>query len=70
MPTIAAHVTGVVTKIEVGRGSHVTEGDTVAVLESMKMEMFVEAECAGTVTEVLCEVGQSVKEGELLVELA
>ena len=47
----------------------IEEGDTVAILESMKMEMPVEAEDAGTVKEIRCEEGQAVNEGDTLVVL-
>jgi acetyl-CoA carboxylase biotin carboxyl carrier protein len=50
-------------------GDTVEEGDTVVVLESMKMEMPVEAEDEGTVAEIRCEEGQAVSEGETLVVL-
>ena len=50
-------------------GDSVEEGDTVVVLESMKMEMPVEAEDPGTVTEIRCEEGQAVSEGQTLVVL-
>jgi acetyl-CoA carboxylase biotin carboxyl carrier protein len=66
---IPAHITGTVWKIEVAVGDQVDEGDTVVILESMKMEMPVEAEDPGTVTEILCEEGQSVQEGDVLVVL-
>jgi acetyl-CoA carboxylase biotin carboxyl carrier protein len=66
---IEAHITGTVWKIECAVGDTVEEGDTVAILESMKMEMPVEAEDAGTVTEILCEEGQAVNEGDTLVVL-
>ena len=69
MPDIEAHITGTVWKIEVQVGDTVAEGDTVAILESMKMEMPVEAEDAGTVKEILCEEGQAVNEGDTLVIL-
>ena len=48
MADIEAHITGTVWKIEVAPGDSVDEGDTVVILESMKMEMPVEAEDAGT----------------------
>ena len=67
--TIVAHITGTVWKIEVKVGDSVTEGDVVAILESMKMEMPVEAEDEGTVKEILCEEGQAVNEGDTLVVL-
>ena len=70
MADIEAHITGTVWKIEVGVGDAVAEGDTVAILESMKMEMPVEAEDEGTVRAILVEEGQSVSEGDPLVELA
>jgi acetyl-CoA carboxylase biotin carboxyl carrier protein len=66
---IEAHITGTVWKIEVAVGDAVQEGDTVAILESMKMEMPVEAEDEGTVKEILVEEGQSVSEGDTLVVL-
>jgi acetyl-CoA carboxylase biotin carboxyl carrier protein len=66
---IEAHITGTVWKIEVSVGDTVEEGDTVAILESMKMEMPVEAEDDGTVARILVEEGQSVQEGDPLVVL-
>ena len=52
MADVEAHITGTVWKIEVAVGDTVDEGDTVVILESMKMEMPVEAEDAGTVKEI------------------
>ena len=69
MPEIEAHITGTVWKVEVAVGDNVAEGDTVVILESMKMEMPVEAEDDGTVKEILCEEGQAVNEGDPLVVL-
>jgi acetyl-CoA carboxylase biotin carboxyl carrier protein len=69
MSEIEAHITGTVWKIEVKPGDEVAEGDTVVILESMKMEMPVEAEDDGVVKEVLCAEGQSVDEGDPLVVL-
>ena len=56
---VEAHITGTVWKIEVAVGDSVEEGDTVVVLESMKMEMPVEAEDDGTVAEIRCAEGQA-----------
>ncbi|MFY9488711.1 MAG: biotin/lipoyl-binding carrier protein [Solirubrobacterales bacterium] len=67
MSEIQAHITGTVWKIEVKPGDEVAEGDTVVILESMKMEMPVEAEDDGVVKEVLCAEGQAVAEGDALV---
>ena len=69
MADVEAHITGTVWKIEVAVGDAVAEGDTVAILESMKMEMPVEAEDEGRVAEILCQEGQSVSEGDALVVL-
>ena len=69
MADIEAHITGNVWKIEVSVGDQVKDGDTVVILESMKMEIPVEAEDDGTVKEILCEEGDSVSEGDVLVVL-
>ena len=69
MTEIEAHITGTIWKIECAVGDEIAEGDTVAILESMKMEMPVEAEDSGTVVEIRCEEGQAVTEGEVLVVL-
>jgi acetyl-CoA carboxylase biotin carboxyl carrier protein len=67
--TVDAHITGTVWTVEVEVGDTVAEGDVVAILESMKMEMPVEAEETGTVAELLCAPGDSVSEGQALVRL-
>ena len=64
---IAAHITGTVWKIEVGVGDNVAEGDTLVILESMKMEMPLEAPAAGRVAELRCAEGQAVEEGQVLL---
>ena len=66
---VEAHITGTIWKIEVAIGDQVSDGDTVVILESMKMEMPVEVEDDGTVKEIRCEEGQSVQEGDVLVVL-
>ncbi len=69
MADIEAHITGNVWKVAVAIGDEVSDGDTVVILESMKMEIPVEAEDDGTVKEIRCEEGQSVSEGDVLVVL-
>ena len=69
MANVESHITGTVWKIEVKVGDTVEEGDKVVILESMKMEMPVEAEDEGTVAEIRCEEGQAVSEGDVLVVL-
>ncbi|MEO8091268.1 MAG: biotin/lipoyl-binding carrier protein [bacterium] len=66
---VEAHITGTVWKIEVAVGNQVSDGDTVVILESMKMEMPVEVEDDGTIKEIRCQEGQSVQEGDVLVVL-
>ena len=67
--TVNAHITGTVWKIIVKVGDAVAEGETVAILESMKMEMPVESPAAGKVTAVLVKEGDPVEEGAAVVEL-
>jgi acetyl-CoA carboxylase biotin carboxyl carrier protein len=68
MPTeIKAHITGTIWKIKVEAGQAVEEGDTLVIIESMKMEMPIEAEDPGTVKEVRAKEGQPVNEGDVLL---
>ena len=69
MADVAAHITGTVWKIEVKVGQAVASGDVLVILESMKMEMPVEAPEAGTVKEIRCKETQAVNEGDVLVVL-
>ena len=66
MPDVEAHITGTVWKIEVAVGDQVDEGDTVVILESMKMEMPVESEVTGKLLELRCAEGEAVSEGAVL----
>ena len=66
---IRAHITGVVFQIPTKPGDQVAAGDPVIVLESMKMEIPVEAPRAGAVKQILVEEGQTVQEGELVAVL-
>lgn len=69
MANVEAHITGTVWKVECEVGQEIADGDTVAIIESMKMEMPVESEEEGTVSEIRCKEGQSVTEGDVLVVL-
>lgn len=64
---IKAPLPGTITGINVKVGDAVKAGDTVLVLEAMKMANNIEAEKDGTVTAVCVKVGQSVMEDEPLV---
>jgi acetyl-CoA carboxylase biotin carboxyl carrier protein len=66
---VCAHITGTVWKIEVQPGDEVAEEQTVVILESMKMEMPVEAPQAGKVMSIAVQEGQAVDEGDVLVTL-
>jgi acetyl-CoA carboxylase biotin carboxyl carrier protein len=66
---VAAHITGTVWKIEVKVGDVVSEGQSCVILESMKMEMPVEAPAGGTVVSISCSEGQAVSEGDVLLVL-
>jgi acetyl-CoA carboxylase biotin carboxyl carrier protein len=67
---VSAHITGTVWKIEVNEGDTVDEGQVCVILESMKMEMPVEAPAGGKVEKIHCSEGQAVNEGDVLVTLA
>jgi acetyl-CoA carboxylase biotin carboxyl carrier protein len=69
MPDVCAHITGTVWKIEKKPGDTVSEGDTVVILESMKMEMPVEAPAGGTITAVKVKEGDAVDEGAVLATI-
>ncbi|MCI0572201.1 MAG: biotin/lipoyl-binding carrier protein [Myxococcaceae bacterium] len=69
MADVAAHITGTVWKIEVKEGQRISAGDTLVILESMKMEMPVESTEDGVVKEIRCKESQPVNEGDVLVVL-
>lgn len=69
MADVTAHITGTVWKIECKVGQTVNAGDTLVILESMKMEMPVEATEGGVVKELRCKETQAVNEGDVLVVL-
>ena len=67
---ILAEMVANVIVVEVAVDEHVTEGDTVCLLESMKMEIPVLAEAGGVVTAIRVAPGDVVQEGDVLLELA
>jgi len=66
---VCAHITGTVWKIEVKVGDSVQADQPVVILESMKMEMPIEAPSAGIVGSILVAEGQTVDEGDVLLTL-
>ena len=66
---VKAPLPGVVTKILVSVGQAVKKGDTVLVLEAMKMENNITAEADGKVTGICVSAGDSVMEGTTLLTI-
>jgi len=66
---IKAEVAGSVWKIVTKAGQALAAGDTIMILESMKMEIPVIAEDGGTLVELLVAEGEPVTEGQVLATL-
>ena len=66
---IESDVTGTVWKMEVEEGASVTEGQTLIILESMKMEIPVLASDDGKVAEIMVDEEEPVSEGQVVVVL-
>ncbi len=66
---VKAPLPGVVAKILVAMGQSVKKGETVLVLEAMKMENNITAECDGKVTGICVAAGDSVMEGTTLITI-
>ncbi len=66
---IKSQMPGAVIAISAQPDSHVNEGDTVLILEAMKMEIKVTAPITGTITEILVTKGDQVTEGQLLAKI-
>lgn len=69
MKEIASMMAGVVLEILVKPGDNVSDGMEVAILESMKMQLPVQADKEGKVKEVKVSTGDFVNEGDLLLLL-
>ncbi|MCE9632822.1 MAG: urea carboxylase [Methylophilales bacterium] len=67
---VASHVAGNLWQIKSQVGDVVKQGDTVVIVESMKMEISVLAPCSGTVTQILCQAGSAVAAGQNLLVIA
>jgi len=66
---LSAPIPGKVVAVKVAAGDEVAAGQSLVVLEAMKMENELTAETAGRVTTVHIEPGATVESGELLIEL-
>ena len=60
---------GIVAALPVAIGDRVASGDTLAIVEAMKMETRIVAAFGGRVAAVHCAVGDSVRAGEILVSV-
>ncbi|SFS49770.1 acetyl-CoA carboxylase biotin carboxyl carrier protein subunit [Marininema halotolerans] len=69
MKQVQASMAGTVWKVLVAVGDQVEVGQDVVILESMKMEIPVQAEAAGVVKEIKIEEGSYVGDGEAMIEL-
>ncbi len=66
MKEVASPITGSVWKILAEVGAKVNEGETIVILESMKMEIRVKAPYNGTVAEIRVKEGDSILEGDII----
>ncbi len=66
MAEIRAEMVANVWKVVAAEGDSVADGDTLVILESMKMEIPVLAEGAGTVTQMAVSEGDVIQEGDLI----
>jgi biotin carboxyl carrier protein len=66
MAEVLAEMVANVWRVIVAQGDRVTEGDTLVILESMKMEIPVESPATGVVTELRVREGGVVQEGDVL----
>jgi acetyl-CoA carboxylase biotin carboxyl carrier protein len=66
---IIADITGTVWKVEVVVGQTVAQGDTLLIVESMKMEIPVSAEAAGVVKEIFVAEGDMIESGVTVLQL-
>jgi biotin carboxyl carrier protein len=67
--SLMAPMPATVTRINVAVGATVSKGDTLLVLEAMKMELPVRAPSDGTVSAIACREGELVQPGVPLIEL-
>jgi acetyl-CoA carboxylase biotin carboxyl carrier protein len=66
---IRAEMVANVWKVVAAQGDHVDDGDTLVILESMKMEIPVLAESTGTLTTLHVAEGDVVQEGDLIAQI-
>ena len=63
---VLAEMVANVWKVVVAEGDAIAEGDTICILESMKMEIPVEATASGTIAQIAVQEGGTVQEGDVI----
>ena len=69
MAEVRAEMVANVWKVVAAEGDHVNDGDTLVILESMKMEIPVLAEDAGVLTKLHVAEGDVIQEGDLIATI-
>lgn len=69
MHKVRSEITGSVWKVEVAVGQSVAEGDTLVIVESMKMEIPISAPAAGVVRDILIAEGEPVADDQVVIHL-
>lgn len=66
---VVSDVAGTVWKVEAAEGAMLAAGDVIVILESMKMEIPIEAPCAGRLATLSVAPNQAVAEGDVVAEI-
>jgi len=66
---VKAPLPGTIVKINVKPGDDVNPGDTLLIMEAMKMENNIQCEMGGKVKSILTSAGESVLQGDILIEI-
>ncbi|MBK6360384.1 MAG: acetyl-CoA carboxylase biotin carboxyl carrier protein subunit [Comamonadaceae bacterium] len=69
MHKVRSEITGSVWKVEVAVGQAVVEGDTLVIVESMKMEIPISAPASGVVADILIAEGEPVVDDQVVIHL-
>lgn len=69
MHKVRSDITGSVWKVEVAVGQSVAEGDTLVIVESMKMEIPISAPAAGVIAEIFVAEGEPVADDQVVIHL-
>jgi len=68
--TLESPLTGLIVKVMVSEGDEVPAGETIAILESMKMEIPIKSVLSGTVTKLMVREGDMADRGQIIAEIA